>query len=74
MCLTSIYKRKRFFGAGRGGEISKQEYYPGKMTTPKGMGKIVITFRLGRFCRTKGKNAGTQAGIDSRYVFFLCDV
>jgi len=44
------------------------------MTTPKGMGKIVITFRLGRFCRTKGKNAGTQAGIDSRYVFFLCDV
>jgi hypothetical protein len=30
-----------------GGEISKQEYNPGKMTKLKGMGRIVITFRLG---------------------------
>jgi len=34
-------------GGERGGEISKQEYYPGKMTTPKGIGRIVITFRVG---------------------------
>jgi hypothetical protein len=58
--LTSIYKRKRFFGAwmwGKwvGGGISKQEYNPGKMTKPKGMGRIVITFRLGRLRRTEGR-------------------
>jgi hypothetical protein len=42
-------------GGERGGEISKQEYNPGKMTKPKGMGRIVITFRLGRFFRTRGQ-------------------
>ena len=46
---------------GKGGvEISKHEYNPGKMTMPKGMGRIVITFRLGRFCRTEQRTRGQK--------------
>ena len=56
---------------GGGGEISKQEYNPGKMTTPEGMGRIVITFRWGGGVP---QDERSQVGIDSRYVFFLCDV
>jgi hypothetical protein len=73
-CLTSIYKRKRFFGAcGKGGgEISKHEYNPGKMTKPKGMGRIVITFRLGRFCRTEGRTRGQKLALIQVRYFVFC--
>jgi hypothetical protein len=53
-----------------GGEISKQEYNPGKMTKTKGMGRIVITFRLGRFCGSEGRTTVQKLALIQDMLLF----
>lgn len=56
-------------GGRRGGEISKLEYNPGKMTKPKGMGRMVITLRLGRFWRTEERTRGQKLALIQDTLF-----